>query len=1192
MSTVASDSAKFARIFRKQILHFVGAIVGIFLLSLQLFAQANQGRIMGTVFDQSGAVIAGATVTVTDVQRGVSRTLTTDGAGAYNAPDLSPGTYLVRAEAKGFKTTQRENIGLEVGSEVRIDLKLQTGEQTQTITVTEQVPLVETSSTTLGGTLSNNTINQLPLNGRDYINLLALRPGVTLYPGGGSSTRSANGARSEDIGYLLDGVRVDEAYSGQSVLNAPIPAGDASTSLPLDAIQEFNTEENPKAEFGWKPGAIVNAGIKSGTNSIHGTAFAFGRDTALDARNYFDAAPTPKAPISLEQFGASVGGPIKKDHLFYFLNYEGQRYSVGSTFSTTTPATVSLGGDPANSLVDACNAVGRANVTPLSAQIAGLPAGSCIPRPTNYTPGPNESLFPTNNGANGTAVLLGLLSNNHQDDGVAKIDYNINEHHSLSGTYFFGEGGGIWNDGGYQVGVPGSSNSPWMSNVSGHIQVGTVGWTWTPNSTVVNEMHVGFNRFYQPYLSVDSNVNPLAYGINTGITDPRFFGFPFIRFVGFGMRLGGNWPKITGPDDSLQFMDHVSIQHGNHSFKFGGELINNSVTAFITANGKSTMRFGPNSGSAKGPDNTSLENFLLGDVRNKGFVSQILVGDPLRHLSDQQYAAFVQDDWRIKPRLTLNLGVRYELTTVLKDRNNQLGNFDPVAGLVQVGYGLNSIYNGDHNNFSPRVGLAWDVNGNGKTVVRAGGNIMYEQLPIDVFIAVANQLGLNQVPTGATTVVNGVSTPGRGNMGVLTTSVNGNLLAPGWQAQTAGCVSGGTTACGSIFPAQTFQLTCGDGSIPAGGNTPTSQCNTEAVDPNLRTPYIVEWTLDVQRAITNNFSLEVGYVGTHSTKLLGFRDINQPPIGACPTADPVCEQQNRPYNSRFPYLAQIDQLSNYQKANYNALQVTATQRASHGLSFILGYTYAHSLDMSASNWNANTLPPDSYNPYYMYASSDFDRRHVFTFSTVYDLPGRQAPLQLLEGWEVNSIVTLMSGAPWSVQDTSNDFPGNGQINELDSFGQPWNFFGNPNDFTSGPTPIPFYQSNFPAACTAHAALADLNSYGCYMKGNSVLVPPAQGTIGTMGRNIFRDSGFRNWDLSIVKSFKFKERLTAQFRSEFFNILNHPNFANPFGPAGLALNDPSAGQFGCGCATPDQAAPNPVLGSGGSRSIQFGLKLIF
>ena len=349
----------------------LAALVTI-LASLPVFSQANLGRMLGTVTDQTGGVVAGATVTVLDVQRGIARSLTTDDAGEYNAPNLTPGTYIVRAESKGFKTAERSGILLEVGKDIRVDLTLQPGEQTDKITVTGELPMVETTNAVLGGTLSNETINELPLNGRNYQNLLTLRPGVLLFPGGGAYVQSANGTRAEDVGYMLDGLKGDEAYTGQSVLNAPIAAGDTSTSLPIDAIQEFNTEENPKAEFGWKPGAIVNAGLKSGTNSIHGTGFAFGRDTAMDARNYFNqpqvpqcTAPCPKAPVTLEQFGASLGGPIKKDKLFYFVSYEGQRYTVGSTLSLTAPVTCGGGTpgcglttpNPKLSLVDACNAL-------------------------------------------------------------------------------------------------------------------------------------------------------------------------------------------------------------------------------------------------------------------------------------------------------------------------------------------------------------------------------------------------------------------------------------------------------------------------------------------------------------------------------------------------------------------------------------------------------------------------------------------------------------------------------------------------------------------------------------------------------------------------------------------------------------------------------------------------------------------
>src|ERR1700733_8341463 len=321
-------------------LRTLAAALALPLLCLPAFSQANNGRILGNVLDQSGGAVAGGAGTITDVERGISQTLTTDDAGAYNAPNLTPGTYSIKVEYMGFATVERPNIVVEVGKEARVDISMQPGEQNQTITVNEAVPLVETTNATLGGTLQPGTIAELPLNGRNFMNLLQLRPGVTIYPGGGAWTQSTNGLRPEHNTYLLDGVITIEPFSAQSMVNGVALSGDTSTLLPVDAIQEFNTQENPKAEYGWKPGSIVNAGLKSGTNTIHGSAFAFGRDTALDARNVFDVPPLPKAPVALEQFGATVGGPVKKDKLFYFAAYEGQRYSVGSTYQTITPETV------------------------------------------------------------------------------------------------------------------------------------------------------------------------------------------------------------------------------------------------------------------------------------------------------------------------------------------------------------------------------------------------------------------------------------------------------------------------------------------------------------------------------------------------------------------------------------------------------------------------------------------------------------------------------------------------------------------------------------------------------------------------------------------------------------------------------------------------------------------------------------
>ena len=377
-----------------------------FLACAPLFSQGSAGRILGNITDSNGGAIAGATVTVLDVARGSTRTLTTDDTGAYSAPNLLTGQYKVRAEFKGFKATERQNIVLEVAQELRVDLSLQPGEQAQTITVTEELPLINTTNAELGGTIQNEVINDLPLNGRNFENLLDLRPGVTKYVGNSGWTQSSNGLRPHDNFFMVDGVNSNDPWMAQSMMNAVMAAGDAGTMLPIDAIDEFKTQQNPRAEYGWKPGAMVNVGVKSGTNTIHGSAYAYGRSDAFDARNFFEVGTDPKVPVQLEQFGASVGGPIKKDKLFYFGNFESQRYSVGNAIIHTSPITSGanstiypgLNGaapDAPIGLIGACMAAlpanGGSGVSALSVQLAGLDT-SC--NPLSNAPG----LFPANSG--------------------------------------------------------------------------------------------------------------------------------------------------------------------------------------------------------------------------------------------------------------------------------------------------------------------------------------------------------------------------------------------------------------------------------------------------------------------------------------------------------------------------------------------------------------------------------------------------------------------------------------------------------------------------------------------------------------------------------------------------------------------------------------------------------------------------
>ncbi len=1210
-------------------IRILGVVCLVLTASVSTLSQTTTGRILGSVSDQTGAGVAGATIMITDTQRGIARTVSSDASGEYAAPELQPGVYKVRAEAKGFKTVERINIVVEVAQDLRVDISLPAGQVSETVVVTDEVPLVNSTSSTLGGTLSNAEINDLPLNGRNYENLLQLRPGVERYPGGGFSTTSTNGLRAEDNAYFVEGLFNSEPYSGQAIINGAGIAGDSATILPIDAIQEFNVEELAPAEFGWKPGAVVNVGLKSGTNGLHGTAFAFGRDGDIfDARNFFNTVPNTKLERTLEQYGGSLGGAIVKDKAFFFGAYEGQIYDVGNSFGgVTSPSMVSLPtptlngapapnclfgamtGDCANSIPDviADLQAGGFTVSPASLSIAGCAlSGSTVTC--------NGSGFPINN-TQGIAISNGFSNDVKVYNTIGKVDFNVNQASRISGMYFFGNNTGTVED------FPELQNR-WRSDIHTRAQVVGGSWAWTPNARWVNELRVGYNRLYQPTLPGDLGTNAsTTYGLDTGVSGPFTGGLPRIGFGGyFFPGLGGfKWPKFQGPDSITQVIDHISRTAGNHSIKFGGEVHYNKVTNASYGNARGSITFlggvlsqGPPPNNAP-PPSTPLEDFFAG----LPFKSTLEVGNPTLHLHNWAYSAFIQDDWRATRNLTFNLGLRYEFSSVVQEEHNLLGNFDPNVGLVQVNTGTNripSLYNPDHKNFAPRFGFAWDTNGKGSTVIRGGFGLVYEAVNWQSFIAFNNAFGPGSVPTGGLN--------------------NGAPIDPG------GTITTGNVTTKNFLNENPFSTAVTWDNTPVFNNTidcaPPNPCPIMTVDRNLTTPYVWNWTLSMQHAFTPNLTLEMAYVGNHGSNLTGIRDINQPPVGSGwqlgtqqnPGALALCLQSAPAYNNcaadtgaetaaepfvgQFPYLSNIFQMANIYRSNYNGLQVTLNSRNYHGLSMVAGYTWSHSLDDVGANWDfgyGSGLPQDAHNPGAEYANSDFDVRHRFTLSLTYAIPGKKGYAQTLEGWELNSIVTLQSPQHWGAMDEGTDAAGIGALPVSPPANSPirWDFFGDPNDFKSGPTQIPQYTvsspGGLPAACTDKAlaldggspgaATAAVNLFGCYAKGNSVMIPPALGTFGTMGRNIFPDSGFRDFDFSVAKNWHFGERFHAQFRAEFFNIFNHPNFANPYGGQnGFGFNDPSVGGFGCGCATPDVAAANPAVGSGGPRSVQLGLKLTF
>jgi hypothetical protein len=787
-----------------------------------------------------------------------------------------------------------------------------------------------------------------------------------------------------------------------------------------------------------------------------------------------------------------------------------------------------------------------------------------------YTPNNTQTKF----------VSLNFPNVDSSKNALGKVDYHINNHHTLSGSYFFGNDTIIGMDFFELLAQFRTKVHSRAQDVSGH-------WAWTPSSTWANELRGGFTHYVLDIIPSDTS---FAYKITTGISNPLLRGIPDTNVPGF-TELGSfhNFPKIVGPDKVYDFIDQLSNLRGKHAFKFGGEVRRDLVHQGTFRGGRGRIFF------------NSFEDFLVGN--GKPDHASFLAGDPTRNLSQWLYAGYVQDDWRITPRVTLNLGLRYEYQGVPTEDHNLLGNFEPGVGLEQVGKNISSVYNGDHRNFSPRLGVAWDVTGKGTTVVRAGGSIIYQLLSMSTFLSQQNTqntvtLGVGTVPAGATIVVNGLATPGIGNILATGISIPGPSLT--WKDQST-----------AIYPASaTGSVQCGDlvGTDPG-------PCDTFAMERNFRTPYVENWTLGVQHAFSSKLSMDLSYVGNHAAKLSGVIDLNQAALGG----------GARPLAAQFPYLRFINYLSNLYGSTYNGLQATLTARNFHGLDFLAGYTFSHALDYDSSNWVA-FLPQDSTHPGLEHGSSDFDIRHRFTLSITYSFPEKKTWGQFLEGWQVNSIITMQTGQPWQVNDQVNGFSGTGDNADR------WNFFGNPSDFHSigdkniaictGPancSQTDVFGNTFPlsaaqtaadwAGCMAHATpgiLASLNAAigggtgGCYVSSNgkSFLLPNAAGTFGNMGRNIFRDTGFHNVDLSITKAFRLGERFRAQFRAEMFNVFNHPEFANPwggastYGPGGFSDPSTGGGSFGCGCATPDNASVNPVLGSGSNRAIQLGLKFLF
>jgi hypothetical protein len=1113
---------------------FVVLLLSLVILpGVYLRAQTYQGRILGLVTDQSGAVVPGAQVTITNVATSVERTITTTSSGDYAAPNLEPGPYTVTIEAGGFEKFLRTGLQLEVARDIRVDAALHPGSVVVTETVSDEAPVVNTTNDVLGSTFSNDAINALPMQGRDFQNLVTLQPGIQREPGGGLLSITANGNRATDNNFIIDGIDDNDAYYGDTVLNEPGVTGTPATHLPIDAIQEFNVQSSPEADYGYKPGAIVNMGIKSGTNQFHGTAYYFHRNNALDARNYFNPIGTPLSALRLHQFGASGGAPLLKDKLFIFANYEGVRDVVGNPVSVDAPVTSVLTNsdgsldteDSLASAVLACQAAGTCN--PMSMNLV------------NYNKS-GQTLFLNNPGGTAdpndiTAIDTDYNNQNREDNGIVKLDFHASERHSLNATYFIGDSNQIEED--VNVAQP-----IWLSHADTRGQLVGGSWNFAVNARFNNQLHFGYNRLWQQLFQGDNTVNVTNYGLNTGVTDPLNFGMPEIRISGFmSHTLGGNvdYPLLTTPNQTYIVSDNASYLKGTHNFRFGGEYRVGSTDNTRNDYGPGEIRF------------DSLDDFVTGNP-SRGYA---WIGNSRRQVSQKTFGLFMQDSWRAKKNLTISYGLRYDVSFPIKEAHNLLGNFDPNLGLVQVGKQISQPYKTDWNNVGPRLSFIYDVGGKGKTVFRAGGGMIYEVPHISIFIGQngAEAEGLAVIPTGAAGV-----TPGGGTITASFFQLSGDTTTANWQ-------SGGPVF-GNLDP---NLISC----------SYDQACPVLGVKPNLAVPYVFNWNLNLQQVTWKNAALTVAYVGNKGTKLYSIYDLNQNIYANDTEGD---EQSGRPFVSKFPYLSFIDQLGNGDDSIYHGLQVTLKQQTTRGLFFVAGYTWAHSIDDSSSNRGYSIQ--NSFNPGAERGNSDFDIRNRFTFAATYEPVGRHGYAQMLEGWRANTIFTAQSAEPVLFYDSFDDISFTGSFNDR------WNLSGDPRQIHWVKTgSLPFYSDGTANQQCVAADPSGVNDgqlayYGCWAGPGWTITPPAEGSFGNMGRNVVRGPDYVNLDFSVLKTFALERSLKLELRGEFFNILNHPNLTGIDGD----VSDTST--LGLAQYTPDVFASNPVVGSGGSRHIQLGAKL--
>ena len=1096
-----------------------------FLIGTQAGFSQTTASITGTITDSSGAVVPGSQITVTSVDTGAERSVSSDATGNYLFPSLLAANYRLRVESDGFRAIERRDIRLEVNQTIRIDFTLEVGQVAETIEVRGAPPPLDSDTSAIGQVIESRAVEDLPLNGRSFVQLAILAPGV-VGAGFGPANTIMGGSRPDDLRpgseLFTNGIR-------ENGNNFEIDGNDNNDRITLsislrpsvEAIREFKMETSLfKADQGRNAGATVNVVTKSGTNEFHGSAYWFYRNRELDAKNFFDKPTEDKPFFNQNQFGATAGGPIWRDKMFIFGSYEGFRKVRANTEVSTVPTAAMRAGDfsavrdiydPFSVRPDAGAPSGFVRDLFPNRQIPQASFDAVTPKlffgvPLPDTPGLSNNLRTT------------PTQRQRWDQGTGRYDYNVSDKDRLFVRYSRQDTITIQPSTFPEAEIPGIDRPVALgsersfagaSDLIANNAMISYNRTFTP--TLLVDVSAGYNRFDLNY--VQEGAEPGAklgeqLGVKNANQGPFSDGIPIFFPSGYQEIGQTRSLPIIRISNNFTYKGSVTKIKGRHTLKFGADTRRRQLT--VIQNNRGSGRFNFNTNVTRNPNSPagtgdSIASLIVGTPS----VIQQDFSLPTPGIRGWEFSAFVMDDIRVSSKLTLNLGLRYELFSRYSEVNDQWANFDPITGKLLIA-GFNSDSNvgvdGDFNNFAPRFGFAYRARPG--TVVRGGFGVFYN-------------------PSGA-----------------------GSLLLRRHRQLPFGPIN---TVDINQFDASHPRVQDGLPPIPpldfdTAANTPFGSLLTVPAD--FKNAYVMQYTLQVQQTLPGNMVAKVGYVGNLSRSLDSNYNFNQPVPG------PGAPAPRRPLRDIAPDVINATYNATDGRGNYNALQASLERRFSSGFSFLTAYTYAHAIDNVPNAFGGASngpVPQDIRNRNAERSSSGFDIRHRFTQSMNYELPigrGRAVNLDsgvanaLIGGWQTNLILTLQTGLPFTP--TLRNSVSNSGGSRPDVLGDP---------AIDSPTPDLWFNTS-------------LNEPG------AVFGTPELFTFGNGGRNILTGPGRVNFDASLFKNFPITERASLQFRAEFFNLFNTPQFALP----NSSIGNPNAGTI--------------TSTVGNERQIQFGLRLGF